>query len=153
MPLVAPSLGWGSSLFSGQPAWCLPGHLGLEFHWVASNHPPWNVFVSQCIYIRVKNMYINWLVVEPPHLKKILVKVGSSSRMFEVKTNKYLKPPPSKRWQSHPRYLVYISPVSTYLLGTGLPCTYTMVYIFIRRCWRFEVFSKESTYTVYTNHL
>ena len=37
---------------------------------------------------------ISWLVVEPPHLKNMLVKLGSSSTIFGVKIKKCLKPPP-----------------------------------------------------------
>ena len=36
-----------------------------------------------------------WLVVEPTHLKNMLVKLGSSSPRFGVKIKTYLKPPPS----------------------------------------------------------
>ena len=35
-----------------------------------------------------------WLVVEPTHLKNMLVKLGSSSPSFGVKIKTYLKPPP-----------------------------------------------------------
>ena len=43
-----------------------------------------------------------WLVVEPTHLKNMLVKMGSSSPIFGVKIKKCLKPPP--------RYGIFLLP-------------------------------------------
>ena len=40
---------------------------------------------------------VNWLVVEPTHLKKMLVKLGSSSPN-RGENKRYLKPPPSYCW-------------------------------------------------------
>ena len=38
----------------------------------------------------------NWLVVEPTHLKNMLVKLGSSSPIFGVKIPKIFELPPPK---------------------------------------------------------
>ena len=56
---------------------------------------PWD----DCILLPILLHYFYWLVVEPTHLKNMLVKMGSSFPKFGMKITKYVKSIPSLPFQ------------------------------------------------------
>ena len=77
-----------------------PGWLhSRSFFWeVGSCRIPWRIHGTG-ILLPILLHYFYWLVVEPTHLKNMLVKMGSSFPKFGMKITKYVKSIPSLPFQ------------------------------------------------------